>query len=210
MDILSLETSTARGSAALWRDGRLVDVQEFQSERAHNAVLFDPLATLLRQVQDLELIVTGTGPGSYTGVRVGIAAATGIALARGVPLIGLPSICALTHTVGLDRYAVCGDARRGSWWWAVVENGRLSAPPVTGTAEDCTARAAAWTGHVFTADPVSPPWCAATPSFPRAEILAAAAAALSQSTVDRLAAVPVEPIYLSAPFITVSKQPVFA
>lgn len=210
MDILSIETSTARGSAALWRDGRLVEVCEFTSERAHNAVIFAPLARLLDQVRELELVVAGTGPGSYTGVRVGIAAAAGIALAKNVPLIGLPSICALTHAVGLDRYAVCGDARRGSWWWAEVESGSLSEPPVSAPAEECAARAAAWTGHIFTADAVSPPWCPATVSFPRAEILATAGSALSPDAVERLVALPVEPLYLSAPFITVSKQPVFA
>jgi tRNA threonylcarbamoyl adenosine modification protein YeaZ len=210
MDILALETSTARGSAALWRDGRLLDVEEFQSERAHNAVLFAPLGRLLARAGDLEMIVTGTGPGSYTGVRVGIAAATGLALARRAPLIGLPSLLALTHAVGLDRFAVCGDARRGSWWWAEVESGRVTQPPVAGTAEESAARASLWSGQVFTMDPAVPEWCHATVTFPRAELLAAAAAGLSESTVEALAAQPVEPLYLSAPFVTVSRKPVFA
>jgi tRNA threonylcarbamoyl adenosine modification protein YeaZ len=210
MDILALETSSASGSAALWRDGQLVDVRTFQSERAHNAVLFKPLETILKQVEDLELVVVGTGPGSYTGVRVGIAAALGISLGRGVPLIGLPSIGALAHTMGLDRYAVCGDARRGAWWWAQFESGKPTLPPVAAPLEETTARAAAWTGHVFTVDAVSPPFCTATPTFPKAEILATAAGGLSEDAVTRLAAQPVEPIYLAAPYITVSKQPVFA
>jgi len=210
MDILAIESSAPRGSLALWRDGQLVDVRDFQSERAHNSVLFAPLDVLLQQAEELELIVCGTGPGSYSGVRVGIATAIGVSLARGAPLIGMPSVCALSHAQGLDRYAVCGDARRGSWWWSVVENGRLTLPPVVGTLDETAAAAAAWTGHIFTVDAVSPPCCAATPTIPKAEILAAAAAGFSKSAVARLAAQPVEPIYLSAPFVTVSKQPVFA
>ncbi len=210
MDVLALETSSPLGSAALWRDCVLVDVRTFQSERAHNAVLFEPLEALLRQVESLELIVAGTGPGSYTGVRVGISAAAGIALGRGVPLIGMPSIGALVHTLGLDRYAVCGDARRGSWWWAEFEAGKMTAAPVAASLEETAARAAAWTGQVFTPDAVSPPFCHATPSVPKAEILATTAAGLAEETIAKLAAQPVEPIYLTAPFITVSKQPVFA
>ncbi len=210
MDILAIESSAPRGSLALWRDGQLVDVRDFQSERAHNSVLFAPLDALLQQAEELEFVVCGTGPGSYSGVRVGIAAALGVSLARGAPLIGVPSICALSQAQGLDRYAVCGDARRGSWWWSVVENGRLTLPPVVATLDETAASAAAWTGHTFTVDAASPPFCAATPTIPKAEILAAAAAGFSESAVARLAAQPVEPIYLSAPFVTVSKQPVFA
>ena len=210
MEILAIESSAPRGSLALWRDGHLVDVREFQSERAHNSVLFAPLDGVLQRAGALELIVCGTGPGSYSGVRVGIAAAIGVSLARGVPLIGMASVCAISQSQGLDRFAVCGDARRGAWWWSVVENGQLLQPPVAALLEDTAALAAAWSGHIFTLDAASPPFCQATPVIPRAEILAAAAAGLSGSAVARLAALPVEPIYLSAPFVTVSKQPVFA
>jgi tRNA threonylcarbamoyl adenosine modification protein YeaZ len=194
----------------LWRDCQLVDVRTFESERAHNSVLFQPLGALLRQAKELELVVVGTGPGSYTGVRVGIAAAMGVSVGRGVPLVGLPSLMALAHAMGLDRYAVCGDARRGAWWWAEVENGKLALPPLSAPLEQTTGRAGAWTGHIFTMDAVSPPFCNATVSFPKAEILASSAAGLSEDHIARLTAQPVEPIYLTAPFVTVSRQPVFA
>jgi tRNA threonylcarbamoyladenosine biosynthesis protein TsaB len=210
MDILALETSTARGTAALWRDGRLMDVRDFQSERAHNAVLFAPLASLLKEVEELECLVCGTGPGSYTGIRVGIAAAIGISIARKAPLIGLPSLLALRHADGLERYAVCGDARRGSWWWAEVENGRLVLPPQTEAAEATAARAAVWPGQIFTTDETSPPFCGATCTSPRAELLASRAGGLSGASIARLAAQPVEPLYLGAAFVTQSKKPVFA
>ena len=92
----------------------------------------------------------------------------------------------------------------------MVENGSLVQPPVAAPLEETAALAAAWHGPVFTVDAASPPFCQATPAIPRAEMLAEAAAGLSESAVARLAAQPVEPIYLSAPFVTVSKQPVFA
>jgi len=206
MDILALETSTPRGSLALWRDGVVVVQEEFHSDRAHNSVLFAPLERVLRQAGALRCLVCGTGPGSYTGVRVGIAAAIGISLAKHTPLIGLPSVLALDAA----RYAVCGDARRGAWWWVEVENGVLAVPPAAASRDETSARAQAWNGRLFTVDATSPPFCDAVPAVPQAVYLAARAAALPDSEIARLAALAVEPLYLTAPFITVSKKPVFA
>jgi tRNA threonylcarbamoyladenosine biosynthesis protein TsaB len=206
MDILALETSTPSGSLVLWRDGGVAVREEFQSDRAHNSVLFAPLERVLREVRTLRCIVCGTGPGSYTGVRVGISAAIGISLARNVPLIGMPSVLALPGA----RYAVCGDARRGAWWWSEVEDGALTVLPTAAPLEETSARARAWNGPVFTMDASSPPFCEAVPAVPRAERLAALAADLPDAEIARLAALPVEPIYLTAPFVTVSKKPVFA
>jgi len=206
MEILALETSSPSGSLALWRDGVIAAREEFSSERAHNSVLFAPLERMLRKAGALRGLVCGTGPGSYTGVRVGIAAAIGISMARRVPLLGLPSVLALPAR----RCAVCGDARRGAWWWAEVEDGALTLPPAAVSLEQAAALAGAWEGPVFTVDAVSPPFCQAEPVTPAAEHLAAAIAGLPDAEWSRRAALPVEPLYLAAPFITLSKKPVFA
>ena len=208
MEILALETSSPRGSVALWRDGAIVAQEEFHSERTHNSVLFGPLARVLSKAGALRCLVCGTGPGSYTGVRVGLSAAIGISLARGVPLLGLPSVLAVGGAAA--RYAICGDARRGAWWWAEVENGALTALPFAAPLEETSARAAAWSGPVFTVDAAAPPFAAAALAIPDAAALAVAAAALTDAEIARLAAIPVEPLYLTAPFITESKKPVFA
>jgi tRNA threonylcarbamoyl adenosine modification protein YeaZ len=164
---------------------------------------------VLAQAEALALIVCGTGPGSCTGIRVGIAAATGLALARGVPVIGLCSLSALAHTDGLERFAVCGDARRGAWWWLEAETGRALPAPAVAPHGEVAARAAAWSGQIFTTDAAPPPFCQATVTHPRAERLASAASGLSDDDIARMAAQPLEPLYLSAPFVTVSRQPVF-
>lgn len=208
MEILAIETSAPRGSVALWRDGAVIGEREFTSDRAHNSVLFAPLDELWRLTAGPDFIVAGTGPGSYTGIRVGIAAATGLSLARGVPLIGLASLCSLPPSSGLPR-AVCGDARRGAWWWAELAGSQLTFPPVSGTLEEIAARAAAWDGEILTPDPASPPFCQARPSVPEAALLAAAAAALAPEERARLATITPEPLYLTAPFVTVSRKPVF-
>ncbi|MDB6133899.1 MAG: tsaB [Verrucomicrobiales bacterium] len=204
--VLAIETSSSRGSAALYSDGRMLDVREFASDRSHNSIIFEPLEAILRHAPPLDLIVTGTGPGSYSGVRVGISAAMGISLAKNVPLIGIPSLCALGEAYSLERYAVTGDARRGSWWYAEVVGGILTAPPMVDSLEETTRRTALWPGQLFTTDTASPPFCQALPVLPRADVLTARANGLTVESLAKLTAVSVEPLYLRAPFITVAKK----
>lgn len=204
--ILAIETSTARGSVARYEDGRVVDVIEFISDRSHNSVIFAPLAAALKSGPP-DLIVAGTGPGSYSGIRVGIAAGLGISLAHGVPLIGLPSLIGIGEAYSLERYALAGDARRGSWWYAEVESGRLVLPPVVNDEAATAARTAMYPGQLFTLDAATPPFCQAQPVCPRADVLACRAAGLTVEAIARLAAVETEPLYLRAPFITISRKP---
>ena len=204
--ILAIETSAPRGSVARYEDGRPVEVIEFTSDRSHNSVIFEPLAAALKAGPP-DLIVVGTGPGSYSGIRVGIAAGLGISLAHGVPLIGLPSLTAFGEAYALERYAITGDARRGSWWYAEVESGQLVLPPIVEDEAATAARTAMYPGQIFTLDTASPPFCQAHPVQPRADVLACRAASLTVEAIARLAALETEPLYLRAPFITVSRKP---
>ncbi len=121
--ILAIETSTPEASLALFDDKRdeLVWQGKFSSDRAHNAVIFEPLATVLEMelTDGLSAIVVGTGPGSYSGIRVGIAVANGLSLARRVPCFGISSLAALPMDGDEADYRVIGDARRGEFF--VVE-----------------------------------------------------------------------------------------
>src|SRR5437868_3831124 len=115
--VLAIETSTARGGVALVRDGEVMFERHFVSERSHNSQLFSPLGDALRLGgRDLRAIVVGIGPGSYTGARIGIAAAQGIALSRKVPVIGLRSVLAPVANEPPREFVVCGDARRGMYF----------------------------------------------------------------------------------------------
>ncbi len=100
---MALETSTRRGSVALGT-GRAVFEADLAEGRSHAADLLPELERLSALAGipppgkgggSFESIVVGTGPGSYTGLRVGMATALGLARATGARLLGLPSIEAL-------------------------------------------------------------------------------------------------------------------
>ena len=131
---LILETSTPHGSVALAMPDGALKIREFSSDRSHNAVLFPPLQELLdgRGEKKIGLVLVGSGPGSYSGTRVGIAAAQGVAIALGCPAVALPSILAVPSASQAQPCLAIGDARRGSYWTAKVEHLHLlSAPELT-------------------------------------------------------------------------------
>ena len=71
----------------------------------------------------IERIVVGTGPGSFAGIRSALAFAQGFALGRPCEVLGLPSACALVEDEG--PLAVVGDARRGKYWIALFDGFHL-------------------------------------------------------------------------------------
>lgn len=208
--LLAIESSTPRASLALYDPAAdaVVWSREFTSERAHNALIFAPLAEALDHCgRRLDLIVVGRGPGSYGGVRVGIAVAHGLSLALGAPIVGLSSLEAMGS--GESDYAVIGDARRQSWFVARVENGRLSGEPQLtdqpGLIADLTLLHRRG-NPVYTADPaLAAAHAGVIHSVPDAARLAHRAAALNATTIARLVGEPLEPHYLRAPYITTPK-----
>jgi tRNA threonylcarbamoyladenosine biosynthesis protein TsaB len=123
--VLAMELSTAHGSVAVANAEGILFEARFAAARSHNAQLFDPLGRALEAAGDsLGGIVVGTGPGSYTGARIAIAAAQGISLSRGVPVAGISSLAACLE---VNDYGILGDARRGRCYLAAVRCGELVA-----------------------------------------------------------------------------------
>jgi len=214
---LILETSTPHASVATVRPGALVEQREFSSDRSHNAVLFSPLKEVLDARGDLEiaLVIVGSGPGSYSGTRVGIAAAQGVAIASGCPAVALPSILAVPSAQGGASCLAIGDARRGSYWTAKVENFRMVAEPeLTDTAglEDIVRAAASEGTAVFSfEDPARFPLSADLVAqvkleFPDARGLWNAWLAADGETRAKWSAEIPQPMYLKPPHITPAKH----
>ena len=126
---LVFETSTPHASIALVGPEGVIEQREFCSDRNHNAMLFGPLQELLQSGREIGLVLVGSGPGSYSGTRVGIAAAQGVAIALSCPCVAVPSILAVPSGENGAACLAIGDARRGSYWTAKAGGFLLDADP---------------------------------------------------------------------------------
>jgi tRNA threonylcarbamoyladenosine biosynthesis protein TsaB len=119
--ILSIETSTQVCSVALHVDGKLIAINELRIGQAHAtklAVLIDQvMSSADTSVKDLSAVAISSGPGSYTGLRIGASTAKGICLAADIPLVAVPTLEAMALKVlpfNISNAWVCPmiDARR--------------------------------------------------------------------------------------------------
>lgn len=98
--LLALDTSTSLASIALY-DGNVVAEITWYSGRNHSVEMMSQAARLMKlrhtKPTDLQAVAAATGPGSYTGLRVGLSGAKGLALALGIPLVGVPSLDVLAE-----------------------------------------------------------------------------------------------------------------
>ena len=119
--ILSIETSIGVCSLALHEKGKLLALMELFQDNVHGSKLVPCIKSLIEQsgfaMKDLDAIAVAQGPGSYTGLRIGVATAKGLAFALDLPLIGVDSLDALgrqlVHRIEEDACIVpMIDARR--------------------------------------------------------------------------------------------------
>ncbi len=140
--VLAFDCAVSGLGVAVVRDGtRLASHREEGRDQA--AQLLPAIALVLQEAgvgrRDLSLIAVTIGPGSFTGVRVGLAAARGLAVALGVPLAGIATTTTLlAQAERHDRLVVAAiDSRLGDWFCALSEVGGdgESAPFLVSTAE---------------------------------------------------------------------------
>jgi tRNA threonylcarbamoyl adenosine modification protein YeaZ/ribosomal-protein-alanine acetyltransferase len=125
--ILGLDTATRQGSVAVFDAGRVVaaagDASRTHGQRLPRELL-DLLARAGRQLADVDLFAVIAGPGSFTGLRVGMASIQGLALATGRPVVPVPTLNAMIaawrqHAPGDARtIAPCLDGQRGEVFFA--------------------------------------------------------------------------------------------
>lgn len=112
MLILSIETSGLMGGVALVKDGGPVAEVSLVSRETHSRRLMVTIKWLMQSYgtdwSDLDLLGVSLGPGSFTGLRIGLATAKGLAFAMGIPVIGVPTLDALaTQVVPCKEDLVC-------------------------------------------------------------------------------------------------------
>ena len=128
MLILALDTSGARGSAAVIRDDRVLAERAGDPARTQAERLPSDLMAVLDQagyvLSDVDLFTVAVGPGSFTGLRIGIATVQGLAFARDRRVVPVTTFEAFAEGVaGDDRVAVWIDAHRGEVF-ATIRDGR--------------------------------------------------------------------------------------
>lgn len=124
MRILAIDTATEACSAALWNDGTLSAHFEI-CPREHTQRILPLVQEVLNesgtQLTDLDALAFGRGPGSFTGVRIGIGIAQGLALGAELPMIGVSTLATMAQgawrKTGATRVLAAIDARMGEVYW---------------------------------------------------------------------------------------------
>ena len=127
MRIVALETSTTRASVAFVDASSSSEAaRSIDAKGRLSRVLMPALRELEKEtwpVAEADLIVTASGPGSFTGLRVGMAAAKGLAFVTGLPLVAVSSLAAIAAAAGNDGFVVTAlDARGGYYFYAAYDN----------------------------------------------------------------------------------------
>ncbi len=117
MRILAFDTTAVLGSIALLDGDVLLEEMELEAPQGFSSVLFAATQELLARhgmsVQDVDAFASASGPGTFTGVRVGLTAAKALAEATGKPAIGVSNLQAMAAFGSSDIRAAASDARRG-------------------------------------------------------------------------------------------------
>ena len=124
MPVIAIETTTMVGSIAIVDNARVIAEVTLNARATHSERLMATVNRLLNDaglaVDDMDAIAVSIGPGSFTGLRIGISTAKGLSYASGKPLIGIPTLDALALNMGFSSCLVCPiqDARKGEVYTA--------------------------------------------------------------------------------------------
>lgn len=189
--LLAIDTSTKTIGLALYQEDNLIYEAVWRSENYHTTQLAPSIQTAVEQADltfdDLEAVAVAIGPGSFTGLRIGMALAKGLALARRIPIIGVPSldVVAASHPLqdiplaavlqaGRDRLAVDWYIVEKKAWKARNElevltpdvlNERLTTPTIVCGELNATERQAVRRNNRKNALVASPAWSVRRPAI---------------------------------------------
>jgi tRNA threonylcarbamoyladenosine biosynthesis protein TsaB len=144
MIVLALDTTTTQASCAVAREGVVLNEEPIDTSRQLALQLPGALREILDlsavSLEEVDAFAVATGPGSFTGLRIGIATMQGLAFGRGAPLIGISAFTALRAVASPaflgSRIATWVDAWRGDVYAALFEDGREVGEPVVAKPSD--------------------------------------------------------------------------
>ena len=128
MKILSVDSSAIVASVALSDDGRLLAEYTLNNKNTHSETLLPMIESLLSffsmSADDVDLFAVSTGPGSFTGVRIGTATVKGLAFAKGKPCVGVSTLEAIAYNLRFHKGIVCSvmNARRSQVYTAIFRS----------------------------------------------------------------------------------------
>lgn len=130
MRLIALETATDACSAALWVDGEVRWLLESEATRRHGELILDQVDRLLAEAElrpgQLDGVAVGRGPGAFTGVRLGLGVAQGLAFAIDRQVVPVSTLAALAQQGaerGAQKVLALLDARMGELYWGQFETG---------------------------------------------------------------------------------------
>ena len=136
-NILAIESAVGEGSISLWRGDSDSSVESSGASRAERIVI--EIEGLLRETafakNDLDLIAVSIGPGSYSGIRIGISTALGLGHSLGIPVVGVSVLEALASSVPSQKVISVVPIGRSDLAWQIFEadsagNKRATAEPL--------------------------------------------------------------------------------
>lgn len=139
MLILALDTTSLTVSAAIWRDGAMVAQYLLNSGHTHSTTLLPMIKHMMDtsgiSLEDVDLMACSVGPGSFTGIRIGIATLKGLSMGKNIPCIGVSSLEAMAYGMKCVEGIVCPviNARRTQFYSSLF---RICNGEVTRLSED--------------------------------------------------------------------------
>ena len=197
MLILAFDTATTLTTAAVSDGENVLASTEFAGAMSHGELLAPAIAQVLRaakvEITELTDIAVGVGPGPFTGLRVGVATALTLANSLQIPAHGVCTLDIIAAEIELADFFVLTDARRKEVYWAKYQSGRRVGEPAVGAAAEIELGGSPAFGrgaqiYELTAD--------TSHLDPQAAVLAKGIAA------QKFATLPLEPLYLRRPDVT--------
>ena len=132
MLLLSVDSSAVTASAALTEDGRVIKSELINKGLTHSETLLPLIESVMdgKAYKELDAIAVTAGPGSFTGVRIGVATVKGLAFPYDIPCISVSTLEAIAYNFADENTVICAvmDARRMQFYNALfkAENGRVT------------------------------------------------------------------------------------